>query len=75
VILLWKKGNLIQKGIQPESPITKHVPIIEKNSIFSSFLNQIEGFWCHWMHKLEGYKNNWSIRSRRAILKIEEEDK
>jgi hypothetical protein len=36
-------------------PINEHIPIIKHFQIFSSFLDQIELFLCHWMHKLKDY--------------------
>lgn len=47
------------KKIKP--PINEHIPIIEHFWIFSSFLNQIELFLCHWTHKLEDYKFLWAL--------------
>jgi hypothetical protein len=41
-------------GVEP--PIVEHVFIIKHFLIFSSFLNWIDWFLCHWMRKLEGYK-------------------
>jgi hypothetical protein len=48
----------IMNKIEPysvEPPIVEHVFIIKHFLIFSSFLNRIEWFLCHWMCKLEGY--------------------
>lgn len=39
-----------------ESPIYKHILMIENFSIFFSFFNQIDQFLCHRTCKLEGYK-------------------
>jgi hypothetical protein len=36
--------------------IIKHIYIVEHFSIFSSFLNEIERFLCHWTHKLKSDK-------------------
>jgi hypothetical protein len=41
--------------------------------IFSSFRNQIEWFLCDWTHKLKGYKCSWSITSKGAMPKTQEE--
>jgi hypothetical protein len=57
-----------------EPPIIQHVPIIEHISIFSSFLNQIEWFVCHWTCKLEGYKCSWNVICKRETHKTLKKD-
>jgi hypothetical protein len=57
-----------------EPPITKHIPIIEHFSIFYSFLNQIKQSLCHWTLKLKDYKCSWSVRSKGATQRTQEED-
>jgi hypothetical protein len=48
-------------GNEIKPPINEHIPIIEHFWMFSSFLDQIELFLCHWMHKLEYYKFLWAL--------------
>ncbi len=62
------------QGSEVKLPINKHVPITKHFSIFSSFLNQIEQFLCHWMSKLKGHKCSFSVRSLKVTQKIHEKD-
>jgi hypothetical protein len=56
-------------GNKIEPPIKE--PIIEHFWIFSSFLNQIELFLCHWVHKLEDYKFLWALEVKEQQKNIE----
>ncbi len=47
-----------------EPPITEHFPI------FSSLLNQIEWFLCHWTRKLESYKYSFSVARKGAMWNV-----
>jgi len=48
--------------------------IIKQLPVFSSLLNQIEPFLCHWTPKLEGDKCSLSVRSEGAKVKTQDED-
>ncbi len=67
-------GKLPMGDIRVESSINKHIPIIKHFSMFSSFLNQMEWCWCHWMCKSEGYKCSLSIESKGPKQETQEED-
>ncbi len=47
-------------------PIVEHVLIVEHIPIFFSFINEMERFLGHWMHKLEDYKCSLSVRNKEA---------
>jgi hypothetical protein len=51
-----------------KSHITEHIPIIKHFSMFSSFLNQIERCWCHWMC-------NWRATSVLWISNVKDQHK
>jgi hypothetical protein len=68
----WFDLNIIkQKGMKK---VTVELLIIEHFPIFSQFPNQMEQFLYHWMHKREGYKCFWNVKSKRATKKTQEED-
>jgi hypothetical protein len=54
------------KGSSVELPIVKHIFIVKHFPIFSSFLNQIEWLFCHWTHKLKGYKCSLNVINKKA---------
>ncbi len=68
----WFDLNIImQKGMKK---VRVELLIIEHFPIFCQFLNQMEWFLYHWMHKWEGHKCFWNVRSEGAMKKTQEED-
>jgi hypothetical protein len=60
-------------SLKVEPPIIEHILITKHFPIFSSFLNPTEQFLYHWTRKLECYKCSWSVRSKGAMQKTQEE--
>jgi hypothetical protein len=65
----WFDPSIImQKGMKK---VRVELLIIEHFPIFFQFPNQMEWFF---MHKLEGYKCFWNVRSKGATKKTQEDD-
>jgi hypothetical protein len=63
----WFDVNiLLQKGMKKARV---ELLIIEHFPMFSQFPNQMERFVYQWMHKWEGYKCFWNVRSKGATKK------
>jgi hypothetical protein len=69
-----KSHRIVNQPTGEASEIRVEPIITEHFSIFSSLINQIEQFLCHWTTKLEGYKCSLSLRSKGAMQKTQEEE-
>jgi hypothetical protein len=69
-----KEPESHSQGSEVKLPINKHVPITKHFSKFSSFLNQIEQFLCHWINKLKGHKCSLRVKSKKITQKTHEEE-
>ncbi len=65
---------MVNQPLGEASEIRVELIITEHSSIFSSLINQIKQFLCHWTPKLEGYKCSLSLRSKGAMQKTQEEE-